>query len=336
MSVNQSDSDSDTNSEKSINSDSKELEELLEEKSNVIWKDFPHRLLKNKYEVSNTGLVRNKSTQFILKISTSNGYRSVKLVINKKTYSFQLHRVIAIAFKPPEDKTLDVKTLIVNHIDHNKNNNHVDNLNWMTQKQNINYSQEQGKIKYHFKQVIRIGRTPNEPDKIYDSVTEAGNDNGVDRTTVGKALTGHNPTAGGYKWKYAKDTREDFDLEDFVDIEGYPNYKVSQDGRVYTNKLKRLLKPVKNANGYYYVTLVVDKKKRNWYIHQLVAQTFLEIDEDRLYVNHKNRIKTDNRLENLEFVTASENMKHCRETQSLVTKSDLKKSDGEEERSSVE
>lgn len=316
--------------------DGESNEESENEEESIIWKDFPHKLLKDKYAVSNTGLVKNKITDYVLKISKSNGYRSVKLSINKKSLSFQLHRVVMIAFKPPEDKTLDIKTLVVNHKDHNPDNNHVDNLEWLSQKQNVNYSQKQGKIKYHYKQVVRIGRTPDEPDKIYDSVTEAGNDNGVDRTTVGKALCGHNPTAGGYQWKYVNDTRKEFDLKDFTDIEGYPNYKISRDGRVYTGKLKRLLKPVKNANGYYYVTLVADKKKRNWYIHQLVAQTFLEIDEDRIYVNHKNRIKTDNRVENLEFVTPSENMKHCKETQSLVTKSDSKESDGEEERSSVE
>lgn len=313
-----------------------DVESDVDIEKNIIWKDFPHRLLKDRYMVSNTGLVKNKITNYILKISTSNGYRSVKLMHNKKTLSFQLHRVIATAFKPPKDKTLDIKTLVVNHIDHDKNNNHIDNLEWMSQKQNINYSQNQGKIKYHFKKVIRIGRTADEPDKIYDSVVKAATEHGLDQSTVGKVLNGKNPTAGGYKWKYADDTRKEFDLDDFVDIRGYPNYKVARDGRVYTNKLKRLLKPVLNANGYHYVTLVVDKKKRNWYVHQLVAQTFLEIDEDRLYVNHKNRIKTDNRLENLEFVTASENMKHCRETQSLVTKSELKDSDGEEERSSVE
>jgi hypothetical protein len=63
--------------------------------------------------------------------------------------------------------------------------------------------------------------------------------------------------------------------------------------------------------GYKRIILRIDGHKKNHFVHRLVAMTFLEKVEGKNFVNHINGIKTDNRLENLEWCTISENTKHA-------------------------
>ena len=103
--------------------------------------------------------------------------------------------------------------------------------------------------------------------------------------------------------------------KDIKNYEGY--YQVSNLGRIkslprntknqYKNGL--ILKPI-IKNDYVKIQLK-NKYKYKWYfIHRLVAQAFLTDFNETLQVNHKNGIKNDNRIENLEMVTASENQIH--------------------------
>ena len=83
------------------------------------------------YSVSNTGLVRNDSTDKTLSPDITNGYHRVFLFLNNKGKRFSVHRLVAEAFIP----NLDNKSC-VDHIDNNKLNNHVDNLRWCTLQEN--------------------------------------------------------------------------------------------------------------------------------------------------------------------------------------------------------
>jgi predicted XRE-type DNA-binding protein len=69
-----------------------------------------------------------------------------------------------------------------------------------------------------------------------------------------------------------------------------------------------------NHGGYLRVALCKDSKKKFYSAHRLVALSFFGIDENKTQVNHKNGIKTDNRVDNLEWVTLSENMEHAYKT----------------------
>ena len=101
------------------------------------------------------------------------------------------------------------------------------------------------------------------------------------------------------------------------EIDGFDGmYLVSSDGYVISNKTGSgskngaILKPCYDKDGYAQVVLRKDGKSNTKKVHRLVLITFGNSDSSRNQVNHINGIKDDNRLENLEWVNASENAKH--------------------------
>lgn len=112
--------------------------------------------------------------------------------------------------------------------------------------------------------------------------------------------------------------------EIWKDINGYEGlYQVSNLGRVKSlerykenhSKLQKIEEKTKvpsidNA-GYLKVTLSKDNKSKNARIHRLVAETFILNIENKSTVNHKNGVKTDNRVDNLEWCSYCENNKHA-------------------------
>jgi len=94
-------------------------------------------------------------------------------------------------------------------------------------------------------------------------------------------------------------------------IRQFPNYEVSNDGKVRNTKTKKLLKPYVNKGGYFAVGLSKDGKIFQRLINRLVAEAFIPNLENKPQVNHKNGDKINNHVDNLEWVTAYENKKHA-------------------------
>jgi hypothetical protein len=110
-------------------------------------------------------------------------------------------------------------------------------------------------------------------------------------------------------------------------IDGYENYQVSNFGNVRSlnyrrSLLTKVLKATINSRGYYNINLYLDGVPNRRQVHQLVAIAFLSHTPCgfEFVVNHKNFIKTDNRLTNLEIVSNRENcnLKHIKSTSKYV------------------
>lgn len=91
-------------------------------------------------------------------------------------------------------------------------------------------------------------------------------------------------------------------------IEGFNRYEVSNYGEVKSLYYNKIMAPQDNAFGYKYVTIVSDQRKRkNRYIHRLVAKAFIKNPHSKPHVNHKDFNKANNHVVNLEWVTPKEN-----------------------------
>ena len=95
-----------------------------------------------------------------------------------------------------------------------------------------------------------------------------------------------------------------------MQIENYENYLVFEDGFVMNSKTGRQIIPWAITGGYLQVQLCNNGQDKNFLVSRLVALAFIPNPENKPEVNHINRIRTDNRLENLEWNTRLENQQN--------------------------
>ena len=100
-------------------------------------------------------------------------------------------------------------------------------------------------------------------------------------------------------------------VEQWIKIAGFDKYSVSDQGNVRNDKTKRILK-LDDRKGYFQVNLRNDKKTSKRKIHRLVAGAFLPNPEKKKYVDHINNDTKNNKLENLRWVTPSQNSQNAK------------------------
>ena len=175
------------------------------------WKDI--KGYEGLYQVSNLGEIRSKHTGKWIKLKCSpvnKRYRKVILCDNEKREAKLVHRLVAEAFIPNTNSLP-----YVNHKDENPSNNMAVNLEWCTQKYNMNYgtvkervgNASKGRKRSQYSIDLQIKRQKKkiycvELDMIFNSLKEAAKYAGVDSSGITHAAKGEQNTCGGYHWEY--------------------------------------------------------------------------------------------------------------------------------------
>lgn len=214
------------------------------------WKEVVIDGEKTPYIVNKLGEVKNSKTGNILKGDTKKSYCYYNLRYNGHQKTKSGHRLVAEAFLPNPDNLP-----YVHHKDHNRLNNKLENLAWVSEQEN------------------NLDTLPQKKQESFYSLSYSSLPDEL--------------------WINYKNT----------------HYEISNLGRVRNLKTMKILKGNLRDDGYvrHYIN------KQHILTHVLVVESFLRTLTPKEEVNHINHIKTDNRLENLEIVTHSENLKKAAE-----------------------
>jgi hypothetical protein len=266
----------------------------------MIWKvieEFPN------YQISDTGIVKNRTMGNWIKIHLNKQYYSISLYdySNKRTKHLKIHRLIAIHFIP-NPNNYD----IVDHIDGNKLNNEISNLRWCTQSTNVE-NWHLNRTNYN---KINQYDLKNNLLKTWDSVADIVKELKFNKNSIYGCCSGFTKTHKKFIWKYENQDRKqqiksnsNINLSDYVSIgrindDNFPNYYISKDGTKIINKkkLKEITFFIKD-NTYKRVFLYNDKKvKKPLYVHKIID---IVLTDDN--INKQNNI-----IEYLEVVPKKE------------------------------
>lgn len=198
------------------------------------------------YEVSNYGRVRHTyyvKTKNTTKVRYLNGYnnwikyRLVSLRNNSQTTTYRIHRLVAESFIPNPYNKLEI-----NHIDGNKANNHVSNLEWVTHLENMQHALKTGLWKPAEGMLGKRGILYKRSKKVYQfslggeliaeyaNATEAATALGLHQSVISNCVAKKEGafTCGGFKWSFTKE----FDTRREIKYNAYKVYKFDLNGNL--------------------------------------------------------------------------------------------------------
>jgi hypothetical protein len=156
----------------------------------------------DKVSASNLGRIKIKDKDPILGTLRESGYREIKIFNKKekKHKSFRVHRIVCLAFL----ENLENKPF-VNHKDENRSNNNIENLEWVTNRENVNHSLNiNNRIKENHRSriVIKLDPLTNNILKKYSSISIASRETNVNYNSIYKCCKNNQKHAGGFKWAF--------------------------------------------------------------------------------------------------------------------------------------
>lgn len=171
------------------------------------WKDIKD--YEGLYQVSNTGKIKSIDRYVNYKLNkkrlikgsikkltlNEKGYLKVTLFKNGKGCTREIQRIVAETFIP----NLDNKEQ-VNHIDGNKQNNNINNLEWCSPRENTIHSIN---VLEHYKKPVIQFDLKGKYVNAYMSIKEAGEKNNIRPCSISNCINGRRLTAGGYQWALA-------------------------------------------------------------------------------------------------------------------------------------
>ena len=254
----------------------------------------------SRYEVSSLGRIRNKKAGYVFSARpNSEGYVYNGFYDDEGNYnSMSVHGIVSRAFLD-EPKSAN---LTVDHINRERADNRVANLRWATKEQQAANS-NRSKYGATGQPVIQYTMDMEEIKK-WPNIITAAKELKINNGRIGTACKGKRDQTGVFKWAYE---RQDLDGEIWRDYKPM-DIQVSNMGRIKSPHY-HIVYGSKIGD---YLTYGKPQKL----VHIIVAEAFLSNLENKLEVNHKDKDGTNNKLENLEWVTRSEQMIHSHRTNS--------------------
>ena len=265
------------------------------------------------WEVSSLGRVKNTRGVISWGAAHPSGYRQVVLGYQTDRRAWSVHRLVAFMFHGPPP----TREHVVNHIDGNRINNRMQNLEYVTHSENrlhyLHYLRSAANQKMaRWGKPVQVLWPGEEVWRQYPSITVAAETLGINSKTVGWHCHRNSRSRQGYQFRLVDEP--DLPGEVWVDAicprtgSALVPWRISSHGRVETTTRGTTFGSL-NSSGY----RVIRHRGAEHRVHRIMMSSFCQYASLKggLEVNHKDGDKNNNHLANLELVTRSANVSHA-------------------------
>ena len=168
-----------------------------------MWKKYFYDNKETEYSISDSGEVKKDTTNYILSQSTQQDYKFVTLLIEGKQKRMRVHRLVAETYiENPDNKPY------VNHINGQRDDNNVENLEWVTPAENTRHAVATGLMNNGRKRAVIQYNLDGIKMMTFESATEAARQTGGSQSKICDCCRRKRITANDYQWRYADDIQD--------------------------------------------------------------------------------------------------------------------------------